>query len=317
MNQGRLEYQLGEKEGKVDTDETYGSCSLLEESSARLETSMMLGWSYRALQGCRLAMVCDVRPVLLPDCGSEPKRPTNVGHCGSVTEESWQQKFPPRSLVRWVELVQGRENSEILLEGINNLKLGLIGLAAEQFVAQVADGLPGVRLHVVVQAGCVTIGLATEQFVAQVANGLPGVRLHVVLQVALVAVRAATYLTGVAFVNNEPCKHQATSFSQMLPKVVRPGSSVSSADAMEDGEVCRQVVFAAEHSVAQVAKCLSGVCLHVVVHVLNAAVHLVAQVADGLPGVCLHVVVEAGCVTVRAATYLAGVALWSLVHIRC
>nr|CAD7430389.1 unnamed protein product [Timema monikensis] len=54
MNQGRLEYRLGEKEGKVDTDETLEVVPY-SKSPARLETSVMLGWIYRALQGCRLA----------------------------------------------------------------------------------------------------------------------------------------------------------------------------------------------------------------------------------------------------------------------
>nr|CAD7411907.1 unnamed protein product [Timema poppensis] len=56
MKQGRLECQLGEKEGKVDTDET-SEVVPYSNSSVRLETSVMLVWSYRALQGCRLTMV--------------------------------------------------------------------------------------------------------------------------------------------------------------------------------------------------------------------------------------------------------------------
>nr|CAD7453728.1 unnamed protein product [Timema tahoe] len=44
----------GEKGSKVVTDET-SEVVPYSKSTARLETSVMLGWSYRALQRCRLA----------------------------------------------------------------------------------------------------------------------------------------------------------------------------------------------------------------------------------------------------------------------
>nr|CAD7593860.1 unnamed protein product [Timema genevievae] len=56
MNQG---HRLEEKEGKVNTDET-SEVVPYSKSPARLETSVMLGYIYRILQGCRLATVGSV-----------------------------------------------------------------------------------------------------------------------------------------------------------------------------------------------------------------------------------------------------------------
>nr|CAD7397856.1 unnamed protein product [Timema poppensis] len=54
--QRHLEYWLWEKEGKLNTDETLEVVSY-SKSPARLKTSVLLGWSYQTLQGCRLVTI--------------------------------------------------------------------------------------------------------------------------------------------------------------------------------------------------------------------------------------------------------------------
>ncbi|CAG2059663.1 unnamed protein product, partial [Timema podura] len=64
MSQGHLEYRLGEKEIKW-IQMRRQKLFLTRRALSHLETSVMLGWSYRALQGCRLATVIYVQAFIL------------------------------------------------------------------------------------------------------------------------------------------------------------------------------------------------------------------------------------------------------------